>query len=70
VTDEEALLMTKAYAAWLEGRGAVRRHEVSILRRMAAGLRRRRVPRWRLGRATADYIHRTWGGWPVGDGHA
>ena len=70
VTDEEALLMTEAYAVWLEGRSAVRRHEVSIMRRMIADLRRRRAPRWRLGQATADYIHRTWGGWPIGDGHA
>ena len=70
VTDEEAVLVTEAYAVWLEGRSAVRRHQVSIMRRMVADLGRRRVPRWRLGEATADYIHRTWGGWPIGDGNA
>src|SRR3712207_2702756 len=38
VTDEEAVLVTEAYAVWFIGRSAARRHQVSIMRRMVADL--------------------------------
>ncbi len=62
ITDEHAVLIAEAYAVWLEGKDAVQRHEASIMRRMVADLRRRRVPGWRLGRATTTCIYRIAGG--------
>lgn len=68
VTDEEAVLMAEGYAVWLEGQEDEQRHEASIMRRMAADLCRRRVPRWRLGKATTIRIHRISNSWLDGDG--